>query len=127
MEVVYTRMNSSETTINLPRHIYLENMGCALFEMKGQIKPSTDSLFLCADFIQESSVGSHILTVLRRLDVDEEGFINKAYDRLLYLPCNGKYISDIKLFITDEQGHIPSFNNCHLDCTLLFIDNVHSL
>lgn len=146
METTYQKMKLAHKSTQLARHICLPDMGCALFEIKGKIKPIPPSdldLFLCTDFVQESSVDnfdentkeitSRTLTILRRLDFQpltshpNYAEINENYQKLLWLPCFKKYLSEIKLFISDEKGNIPSFEFCELTCTLLFIANVHSI
>lgn len=134
METTAQTLYSSQKTINLPRHIYLEDMGCALLEITGHVKPLPPShtpLFLCSDFIQESSVNNNTLPIIRRLQFEENkqgiGVINKNFEKLVWYPCTSKYLSEIKLFISDVHGAIPTFESCQLDCTLLFIDRVSRL
>lgn len=129
MQAVYSKMTCFEKLINLPQSIEMQDMGCALFEVKGNIPlaMTVEPLFLCADFVQDSFVGSNSFGVLRRLDGDPQnrGKINATFDTLLWIPCKNNQLDELRLHISDETGHPLSFDNCDFNCTLLFKSNVH--
>lgn len=131
MQVVYENMTCFEKLISLPKALEMQDMGCALFEIKGKIPlaMTVEPLYLCADFVEDSFVGCNSFGVLRRLDADlqKQGTIDHKFDRLLWIPCKNNQLSELRLYISDESGNHLSFDNCQFLCTLLFTSRVHRL
>lgn len=52
------------------------------------------------------------------------GRIKEAFAKLLFLPVlpSRSPLDDIRLYIINSQGQVPSFDKFDLTCTLLFID-----
>ena len=131
MQAVYENMTCFEKVITLPKTLEMQDMGCALFEVKGKIPlaMTVAPLYLCADFVEDSFVGSNSFGVLRRLDADlqQGGNIDHKFDTLLWIPCKNNQLNELRLYISDDSGHPLSFNNCQFLCTLLFTSRVHRL
>ncbi len=127
MNAIYATMTSANQFLALPVQINVGNTGCALFEAVGSVSPPiNDPLFICVDFIESSMVGDLMLPILRRitLEVQDDGksaVIDELFNKMLWLPINRSPITEIRVYICDEQGNIPSFKSCHLSCTLVCI------
>ena len=82
--------------VTFPIPLDMEKKGCALFYIRGKVKPFTNEpLFLCADFIESSMVGSNKqMPILRKINLlkDESmgggGIIDTMYNKILWLPTN---------------------------------------
>ena len=60
MNCVYIFMHSITEKVTFPIPLDMEGKGCALFDIRGKVKPFTNKpLFPCADFIESSMVGSN--------------------------------------------------------------------
>lgn len=138
MNVIYVHMNSISERIPLPIDIDVENKGCALFEIRGEVSPCiTQPLFLCVDFIAESVVGEKMMPILRRIVVespnkkkkdqcgkDGKGRIDHVFDKMLWLTCTRSPVKEFRIYISDAQGNQAPFLHCELDCTLVLIPHL---
>ena len=114
-----------DTVINYPIPLEYEGYGIGLVKVEGKIKTQSNSdLFLCCDLIEESYVGNEKLPVLYPLGRDENGKINCAIYKVLYLRIIRPSISSIRLFICDKKGRVISLAKNYLRCTLLIIPPV---
>ena len=53
-------MHGITEKVTFPIPLDMEGKGCALFEIRGEVKPFTnEQLFLCTDFVELSMVGSN--------------------------------------------------------------------
>ena len=53
-------MHGITDKIAFPIPLDMEGKGCALFDIRGKVKPFTNKpLFLCTDFVEPSMVGSN--------------------------------------------------------------------
>ena len=59
MNCVYVFMCGITEKVTFPIPLDMERKGCALFDIRGKLKPFTNELFLCANFIESSMVGSN--------------------------------------------------------------------
>ena len=135
MNLLYLELQNGDTHIDLPLTLDLKNKGVALMEIAGFYTPrqSDKHLYLCCDFIQSSVLqgGSRINLhpilhhVTFKSGKKRDGSdaltdkIAESYSKLIFLPCNRDDVSDIRLYLVDDQGNSPSFKECHLKCTLL--------
>ena len=85
-----------------PIPLDMERKGCTLFDIRGKVKPFTDEpLFLCADFIKLSMVGSNKqMPILCKINLlkDESmggGNIDPMYNKILWLPTNRSPLKEI--------------------------------
>ena len=79
----------------------MEGKGCALFDIRGKVKPFTNEpLFLCANLVESSMVGSNKqMPILRKINLlkDESmgGIIDPMYNKILWLPTNRSPLKEI--------------------------------
>ena len=123
VETFYLKMTNETASIQFQEEIDLDGFTCGVIEMKGKITPTVEEehIFLCANFIKESIFPEGKIPVLRRIPCDENGVIDTKFDKILWLPINREKISEIKLYISDSLGNVPSFENVTLNCTLVCI------
>lgn len=82
-------------------------------------------LYLCCDICEESymaGIGSKLplkLPILMELP-SVIGNMDVYISEFLWYKVTNPYMSDIKLYIVDETGQIPSFKKCDVRCSLLF-------
>ena len=77
--------------------------GCALFDIRGKVKLFTNEpLFLCADFIKLSMVGSNKqIPILHKINLLKDeltgggGIIDPMYNKILWLPTNHSPLKEI--------------------------------
>ena len=88
--------------VTFPIPLDMEGKGCALFDIKGKVKPFTNEpLFLCADFVRPSMVGSNkqmpILHNINLLKDESMGgsIIDPMYNKILWLPTNHSTLKEI--------------------------------
>ena len=121
MNAVYLFTDGDRTT-DLPIPLEVEGYGCGVIEMTGKIKNGfKDNLYLCCDICEESYVNNIRLPVLRYLNRNSNGLINKGIDHVIWLRVMRPNISSIRLYIADENGEIVSVEGNKLNCTLLFV------
>ena len=125
MDSIYVTMNSAMEQVSLLKEMCLEHTTCSLLELGGRFFPYTDeTLFLCVDFVRPSPVEGRMLPVVRKLKVvpdkkREEGLLRDNFRHIVYVPTNRSLVKEFRVFISDEKGNIPSFDYCHLKCTLV--------
>ena len=109
----------------------MEGKGCVLFDIRGKVKPFTNEpLFLCADFVESSMVGSNKqMPILHKINLlkDETtggGIIDPMYNKILWLPTNHSPLKEIQLYISDRHGRFAPLVDCNIDCTLVFIPHM---
>ena len=121
MNAVYLFTDGDRTT-DLPIPLEVEGYGCGVIEMTGKIKNGfKDNLYLCCNICEESYVNNIRLPVLRYLNRNSNGLINKGIDHVIWLRVMRPNISSIRLYIADENGEIVSVEGNKLNCTLLFV------
>ena len=115
-------------TVTFAIPLDMEGKGCALFDIRGKVKPFTNEpLFLCADFVEPSMVGNNkqmpILCNINLLKVELTGggIIDPMYNKILWLPTNHSPLKEIQLHICDRHGRFAPLVDCTIDCTLVFI------
>ena len=101
-------MNGVESKKRKKRHIKEKNQ---------------DDLYLCSDIVVSSYVHSIKLPVLRCIKRKPNGYILNNISRPIWLSLNRPFISNIRLYITNNQGEIISLPNKSLNCTVLFLPN----
>ena len=118
-----------DTTITLPQRLDIENYGCGLIEVSGQLEPINSTLsarenfFLCSDFVQESFIGQIKLSIIRKIKFSRNWEANTYFKKIIWVKVEREPISRINLYITDELGNRVSFKGQGLMCTLLLIPN----
>lgn len=134
MIAIYLSTDGDEK-ISLPNSLDLENYGCAVVEMSGEIKVfDTDgdgnqkkvkideTLYLCCDIVEDSVLMNTKLPILRSIYVNSKNSkINKPIENLIWLNVKRPKIDHIRLYITDKTGIPVSLSKSKLECTLLFI------
>ena len=121
MKAVYVN-TSGDDTIEFPVPLEVEGYGCGVVEMTGRVRNGfKDDLFLCCDFCEESYVNEIKMPVLRFINRNSNGVVNKGIDHIIWLQVMRPSISSIRLYIADQYGKIVSVENNELSCTLLFI------
>ena len=111
--------------VTFPIPLDMERKGCALFDIRGKF--TNEPLFLCADFIKSSMVGSNKqMPILRKINLLKDelmggGIIDPMYNKILWLPTNHSPLKEIRLYISDRHGRFAPLVDCNIDCTLVFI------
>ena len=120
-------MHGITEKVTFPTPLDMERKGCALFDIRGKVKPFTNEpLFLCADFIESSMVGSNKqMPILHKINLlkDESrggGIIDPMYNKILWLPTNCSPLKEIQLYISNRHGRFVPLVDCNIDCTLVF-------
>lgn len=139
MNALYLSVKGTgDVKISLPKSVNLENYVISVLDMKGTYTLSLDEnttkqLFLCCDFVTDSIVDDYLLPVLRRIPnnvsrkVDNEGNvvisnrINEDFGKMLWIGSSRSDVGEVRLYITDRSGRVPSFAKCRLNCTLICI------
>lgn len=127
MNTIYVTMTSAHELVHLPVEISGFQKGCALFEISGNVYPYIDDvLYLCVDFIDESIIGPKMIPILRRIRLHPNkngsgGFIDHTFNKMLWISCNRSPIKELRVYISDAQGNLPPFVDCHIKCTLVII------
>ena len=95
-------MHSITAEVTFPIPLDMEGKGCALFNIRGKVKPFTNEpLFLCADFVESSMVGSSKqMPILCNINLlkDESmgcGIIDPIYNQILWLPTSRSPLKEI--------------------------------
>lgn len=124
---LYLSVNSSDDytpMFEVSRDV--SDMMCGLFNVHGRIEvktPDVDTrrLFLCTDLCASTSFvsGKTKLPILRQLVVDADGSVSMNIHNILWLDTTNKILRNIRMYICDGEGNIPSFKVCTLDCTVL--------
>ena len=121
MKAVYLNTNG-DTTIDLPIPLEVEGYGVGVIEMSGRVwNGFRDSLFLCCDICKESMVNNTKMPILRYINRNPNGLVNKSIDHVIWLKVMRPNINSIRLYIADEFMKIVLVNENALNCTLLFI------
>ena len=132
---MYLNMNRVDSTVELPISIHLKDKAVALVDVSGDFFPQNTkrNFYLCCDFIEPSilqgSTSTNVYPILRmvhsergedknKLKIDK---IRETYGKLIYVGCNRDEVSNIRLYLIDDDGNLPSFDNCQLKCSLLLI------
>ena len=122
-------MHGITEKVTFPIPLDMERKGCALFDIRGKVKPFTNEpLFLCTDFIKLSIVGSnkqipilHKINLLKDELMGGGGIIDPMCNKILWLPTNHSPLKEIQLYISDRHGRFAPLVDCNIDCTLVFI------
>ena len=124
-------MRSIIEKVTFPISLDMEGKGCALFDIRGKVKPFTNEpLFLCTDFVVSSMVGSNKqMSVLCNINLlkDEStgcGIIDPIYNKILWLPTNRSPLKEIRVYISYRHGRLAPLVDCNIDCTLVFIPHI---
>ena len=89
--------------VTFPIPLDMERKGCALFDIRGKVKPFTNEpLFLCANFIESRMVGSnkqmpilHKINLLKDELMGGGGIIDPMFNKILWLPTNRSPLKEI--------------------------------
>ena len=114
--------------VTFPIPLDMERKGCVLFGIRGKVKPFTyEPLFLCANFIELSMVGSNKqMPILHKINLLKDeltggGMIDPMYNKILWLPTNCSPLKEFRLYISDRHERFAPLVDCNIDCTLVFI------
>ena len=124
-------MCSITEKVTFPIPLDMEGKGCALFDIRGKVKPFTNEpLFLCADFLESSMVGSNKqMPILRNINLLKDeltgcGIIDPIYNKTSWLATNRSPLKEIRLYTSDRHGRFAPLVDCNIDCTLVFIPHI---
>ena len=102
MNCVYILLHGITEKVTFPIPLDMEGKGCVLFDIRGKVNPFTNEpLFLCADFMESSMVGSNKqMPMLRKINLLKDeltrgGIIDPMYNKILWLPTNCSPLKDI--------------------------------
>ena len=121
MNCIYVLMYGITEKVTFPIPLDMEGKGCALFDIRGEVKPFTNEpLFLCTDIVRPSMVGSNkqmpILCNINSLkdELMGGGIIDPMYNKILWLPTNHSPLKEIQLHIGDRHGRFAPLVNCNI-------------
>lgn len=123
MHALYLNTDSDKVT-NLAVPLNLEGYACGLISIRGRINKIVEkdkSIFLCCDIIEESSINEKRLPIIREILRNSRGIVDEKLENIIWLQVLRPYISNVRLYISDENGEIISFPGQKVYCTLLFI------
>lgn len=118
-----------DTSVTLAERLDIENYGCGLLEISGQLTPSENEkilskhFFLCSDISEEVFINNIKLPILRTIKFDKNWEIDQKFNKIIWLRVIREPVSKITLYITDENGKRVSFKGEGLMCTLLLLPN----
>lgn len=147
MNTIYCTLNKCDNYIQLPITLDLDNKSVGLVDIYGYFFPRIPGekvLYLCCDIIKDNGIISrsstiNVYPILRRLvfkaaktqrhpdnttpNLEKEIYsydrIKETYQKILFLPCHEQKVDTIRLYLLDQNGNLPSFSDCTLNCTLL--------
>lgn len=124
MNAIYVNMDSSTYWQSLPTPLEVKNMECGIMELTAKVSPAPKKeVYFCADFADNSVAGNNVMPILRRLKFtqmkDKSGACKKMFNQILWVPIVRTPLNEIRLYITDEEGHLVPFDSCMLTCTLV--------
>lgn len=147
MNTLYCTLKKCDNFIQLPLTLDLKNKSVGLVDINGYYWPripGNKTLYLCCDIVKNNGIisrisDSNVYPILRQLVfksaksqrhpgnlVDDDEQVNYMYDRIketynkiLFLPCHEQKVDTLRLYLIDENGNLPSFHTCELNCTLL--------
>ena len=125
-------MHGITEKVTFPIPLDIERKGCTPFDIRGKVKPFTNEpLFLWADFIESSMVGSnkqmpilHKINLLKDESMGGGGIIDPMYNKILWLPTKHNLLKEIQLYISNRHGRFAPLVDCTIDCTLVFIPHM---
>ena len=96
-------MHGITEKVTFPIPLDMERKGCALFDIRGKVKPFTNEpLFLSTDFIESSMVGSnkqmpilHKINLLKDESTSGGEIIDPMYNKILWLPTKRSPLKEI--------------------------------
>ena len=130
MTAVHLNMSGVDSNVELPITLNLRDKGVALVEANVNLFPPKPGkrYYLCCDFVETSilqgtnSINVYpILRMIRSNQGANMDTIRENFQKLIYINCNRADVSNVRLYLIDEDGNLPSFDRCELKCTLLFI------
>lgn len=130
-QILYLKLKTETQAFPLPQTLATEGFKCAVLELKGTISPwkKENDLFLCGNFLSESIIQGKSLPILRRIYFEDKNLhnfqnINVKFEKLLWVDVSRKKIDEVKLYLCDDEGRIPSFTEVALSCTLVCIPHL---
>lgn len=132
---LYLNLNEVDSTVELPLTLHLKDKGIALVDITSDCSPryKKKNLYLCCDFIEPSILQgdqtTNVYPILRMLTSkaakngkgDPIDKIREIYAKLIFVECNREEVTNIRMYVIDEDGNLPPFTSCQLKCTLLII------
>lgn len=125
-KILYLWTNGDDIT-QLSETLEVEGYGCGVLDITGKLPQlnSNNVYYLCCNFVEDSFVNKTRLPVLRQIRVNSKGGIQSDVGHVIWIPIIRTSLSNVRLYITDEEGKIISVGGRGLNSTLLFIPNPH--
>ena len=119
-------VTDSDSIVRLPQSIIVRNYVVSVISVSGFLKDWNPKkiLYLCSDMCTDSIVGTEMRPVLcpLNLSVRKKNEINiDNIQNPIYVEVSCEELRVFNLYICDEFGMKQSFQNCKLNCSLLFI------
>ena len=128
MNCIYIFLHGITEKVTFAIPLDMRRKVCALFDIRGKVKPFTDGpLSLCINFIELSTVRSNKqMPILCKINLLKDelmggGIIDPMYNKILWLPTNHSPLKEIQLYITNRHRRFAPLVDCNIDCTLVFI------
>ena len=121
-KILYLWTNGDDIT-QLSETLEVEGYGCGVLDITGKLPQlnSNNVYYLCCNFVEDSFVNKTRLPVLRQIRVNSKGGIQSDVGHVIWIPIIRTSLSNVRLYITDEEGKIISVGGRGLNSTLLFI------
>ena len=111
---------SGDTTLELPVPLDVEGFVCGIIDMSGKLSTYKGDIFLCSDICEESVAGETVMPVLQNIKRRSNGVVVNDVNHVIWLKVIRPKLSSICFYIANARGHIMSFGDDKLKCTLLF-------
>jgi len=129
MVVIYAKTNGDTINQLTADETQFSNHMIGLLCIHGKIVVDPDfiqkQLYICSDFCEQSIVANYgALPILRTLylpDPNKAGCceINNEYENILWLEVVRSEASQLRLYLTYDNGQLATLRHCDLMCTLL--------
>lgn len=100
---------------------------CALkqISLTCNFTPRAKRLYLCCDIVEESYVRNRTVPVLRNIEIENryKKLKTDTFPDAIYLPINVTNLTNIRLYLLDEDLQPITFDSNDLHCVLHFKQN----
>jgi len=120
--VLYLSTNGDEVT-TLAEAISSNGQCAAVVEISGKINRKQDSLlrplYLCCDFVENANLHTRKLPILKQFTTNRQGYVNSSVGHVIWMKVTRSRLSQVRLYICDDDGETVSFTGRGIYCTLV--------
>ena len=120
---IFLRFVENDQSQVLPTTIYLEGSTMALATIEGRLDPPPNKpIYICCDWALNTVVEDKLNRAIRCIKLKNQRFQYEFKQLIKLKPCK-KWADDIRVYLTDANGNILSFDYFRLNCTLVLEKN----